>query len=388
MINDDVQQLINSAIAALRAGDRHEGRRLLFLATNADPRSEAAWLMLSDLMETRYERRDCLEKVLQINPDNIEARAALEEILSGAVTKELTHPFTPPPAEPASGVELRQEFLGATVRQSPAGGQKATGRGKPEKRREPRGKMSTGQIVILAILGVAALGVLVVAGIFVVPNLLRYSSLLAKPTQLSAVTQPSATPRATWTTAPTEKVVPTRTPRPSATARKSPTPTKSIARAETRTPLTPTPTTTLAPGATRTLKLIQRIGPIVAGDQSTYNLLIAITGVRFTMGGSREPKTGDYRYIVIDLKITNQGPDIAPGIGNFGFYLRDNQGVLHYPTMRVYMAQKCFLGTADIEVRESHSGCIAFDATMIGGMALVYQPVWDDPDFLLTFPLR
>lgn len=393
MVYADVQQLLNSAIAALRAGDRNECRRLLFLATNADPRNETAWLMLSDLMETRYERIDCLEKVLNINPDNIEARAALEELEAGVIATDQQKILSPVLQAEEQTVDLRQELLGDAGQQPGERQRRAGGEAqKPGKRGGKRGKMSSGQVVILAILGLAALGCLVAAGVFVIPNALRYASWLAKSTQQAAVTQPSATPRATQTTAPTQPAIATQTPRPTATARLMPSATKSATssatKAETRAAGSPTPTTTLAAGATRTLEFTQKTGPILAAGQRAYNLQISITGVRFTMGGVREPRTGDYRYIVIDLKITNLGPGVAQGIGNFGFYLRDSQDTLHSPTMQAYLAQKCFLGTADIEVRESHTGCLAFEARMIGGMALIYQPLWKEPDFVITFPLR
>lgn len=53
---------------------------MLEQVVGADPKNEIAWLWLSGLMETDQQKRDCLERVLLANPQNVYARAGLERL--------------------------------------------------------------------------------------------------------------------------------------------------------------------------------------------------------------------------------------------------------------------------------------------------------------------
>lgn len=70
-------RLIEQGIAALRAGRRDEGRELLRQATEADPRNAQAWLWMSAAVEGIDAQRQCLYKVLEIEPNNSIARSGL-----------------------------------------------------------------------------------------------------------------------------------------------------------------------------------------------------------------------------------------------------------------------------------------------------------------------
>jgi hypothetical protein len=72
-MSDPLQQ----AIAAIKAGDKVGGRRLLAVVIRSDPRNEAAWLWMSAATDSDEQRRACLERVLAINPDNSTARRGL-----------------------------------------------------------------------------------------------------------------------------------------------------------------------------------------------------------------------------------------------------------------------------------------------------------------------
>jgi hypothetical protein len=65
-MTDDLQQ----GIAALRAGDKVEARRLIGRVIRQNPRNAHAWLWLSGAVETDQERLTCLNKVLALNPEN------------------------------------------------------------------------------------------------------------------------------------------------------------------------------------------------------------------------------------------------------------------------------------------------------------------------------
>lgn len=80
MASDDIQKLLQQAASLARSGDRAQARKLLEQALALDDSSERAWLMLARVVDTPRERRICYENVLDINPNNDEARRALEAL--------------------------------------------------------------------------------------------------------------------------------------------------------------------------------------------------------------------------------------------------------------------------------------------------------------------
>jgi len=71
------QEKLQRGIEAARRGDRSTGRRLLREVVESDPDNELAWIWLASCMTTVDERRQCLRRVLEINPNNTRARQAL-----------------------------------------------------------------------------------------------------------------------------------------------------------------------------------------------------------------------------------------------------------------------------------------------------------------------
>lgn len=70
----------NLRIGALRAGRKAEARTLLTQAVEKDKQNEMAWLWLSGAVDTDDERRICLEKILEINPNNAVAKQGLASL--------------------------------------------------------------------------------------------------------------------------------------------------------------------------------------------------------------------------------------------------------------------------------------------------------------------
>lgn len=66
-------------IAAAKAGQHDVARQHFQSVLRNDPRNEAAWLWLSGLVGPQ-QRRDCLQRVLAINPANELARRGMEEL--------------------------------------------------------------------------------------------------------------------------------------------------------------------------------------------------------------------------------------------------------------------------------------------------------------------
>jgi tetratricopeptide (TPR) repeat protein len=80
MANEQAQQLLQQGIAAAKAGQRDEARRLLQEAIRRDATNETAWLWLSGVASNDEERIFCLMKILEINPSNQNALKGLAKL--------------------------------------------------------------------------------------------------------------------------------------------------------------------------------------------------------------------------------------------------------------------------------------------------------------------
>lgn len=89
--------LRDQGIAALQQGDRQRARELLSQATQLNPADEYAWLWLSSAVDNDWERRQCLERVLAINPSNEAARRELQNLPPIPAQPPFHQHQTPPP---------------------------------------------------------------------------------------------------------------------------------------------------------------------------------------------------------------------------------------------------------------------------------------------------
>lgn len=80
MANEQAGQLLQQGIAAAKAGQREQARRLLQEAIRRDAANETAWLWLSGVANTDEERIFCLMKILEINPSNQNALKGLAKL--------------------------------------------------------------------------------------------------------------------------------------------------------------------------------------------------------------------------------------------------------------------------------------------------------------------
>src|SRR5512138_150218 len=73
-------ELLQKGLVQYETGDRR-GAALHFVSLiRQDPNAEKAWWMLAACVDTQEQKRDCLERVLEINPWNEEARSALDQL--------------------------------------------------------------------------------------------------------------------------------------------------------------------------------------------------------------------------------------------------------------------------------------------------------------------
>ncbi|WP_129632790.1 YIP1 family protein [Candidatus Oscillochloris fontis] len=73
----DSTHLLEQGRAAIQAGDRARARALLMAAVRANPQSAAAWLWLSGVLDTPAQQRECLQRALALEPDNLLAQRGL-----------------------------------------------------------------------------------------------------------------------------------------------------------------------------------------------------------------------------------------------------------------------------------------------------------------------
>jgi len=80
LASEQARELRQRGITAAKAGDKDEARRLLQQAIRLEPDSEAAWLWLASVARDAQERLFCLNKILEINPNNETALKAIESL--------------------------------------------------------------------------------------------------------------------------------------------------------------------------------------------------------------------------------------------------------------------------------------------------------------------
>jgi ABC-type branched-subunit amino acid transport system substrate-binding protein len=99
--SDPSAQLTRRAIVAYQIGHPEEARQLLAEAINADKHNELAWLWLAALARSDPEKKYCLERAIEINPEGsgVNALAALSAVKSVAPTYVVDFADLPRPHE-------------------------------------------------------------------------------------------------------------------------------------------------------------------------------------------------------------------------------------------------------------------------------------------------
>ena len=198
-------------ILAARAGDKSTARRLLSQVIQEEPRSEAAWLWLSSVLDTPQGRAHCLRQVLALNPRNQTAQKGLAALEAAPPAPAIV--ARTPPQEALPPAETKEPVLVAVLPKEPAPAWQ-----------DLIGSQRFWQVTLLSLAGVAAILV----------GFLLYAVLggaFAAEEEPVAVVMPSPTPwprgtlRATFTPTPTNTATPTHTPTRTLTPTPTPTPT-------------------------------------------------------------------------------------------------------------------------------------------------------------------
>ena len=190
-------------IAAVKAGNHNLARQFLEAALAENPNDAVAWLWMTSVAHKPAEKRECLKRVLAIDPDHAVAKRGLELLGREPAAPLAAEPLAPeaPPAAPPPPRTLERRPDTAPRRAT------VSRPARPRRvERQPRGLP-----LLLIVLAVAVVGVFVLLAI-----------LWANPGEAPTAAVPGQSP-ATFTRPPTWTLEPTATPRPSSTPRPAPT---------------------------------------------------------------------------------------------------------------------------------------------------------------------
>jgi hypothetical protein len=244
-MSSSIPQALQRAAAYLQAGKPQLARPLLIEVVRQQPDSEQAWLLLSQAVTEQQQKIDCLQRVLRINPANIEAQARLRQLFSPP-EERIAPIVTPPASPPAPPRETKptRSAVAAPPKPSDMDELRTAAVSHPAAQRKSQSRLKKSQ---WAIVGVTAFGLVILIGIAL--------ALLLSPG--ASPTDRSSAPAVAIATTPTF----TLTPRPSPTERRVP-PTWT---------LTPTPQAT----STRTATPFPTLNPTLVANMDKIEQQVA-----------------------------------------------------------------------------------------------------------------
>ena len=66
----DVNQILQKGIRAARRGYKPQAQQLLSQVLQQDPNNEQAWMWLYQVVDSSSQKRECVQRVLSINPES------------------------------------------------------------------------------------------------------------------------------------------------------------------------------------------------------------------------------------------------------------------------------------------------------------------------------
>jgi hypothetical protein len=112
--------LLTRAIQVIKNGDKASGRKILFDLVKQEPKNETAWLWLAASVQKEEQRIYCLQMVLKINPENQNAKIALDKYQKvEEPSLEALTPNIQPSSNPANLVGSNQYQSKAKIKDLP-----------------------------------------------------------------------------------------------------------------------------------------------------------------------------------------------------------------------------------------------------------------------------
>jgi hypothetical protein len=109
--NVDGEALFDQAMAAIRANHPDAAQQLLIRVVRANPDHEQAWLLLSSIVTDIDQTIACLEKVLELNPNNAQAKEWLSFAQQSKAEESNAVPEKVAPNEPERPVAHLGKYL-------------------------------------------------------------------------------------------------------------------------------------------------------------------------------------------------------------------------------------------------------------------------------------
>jgi tetratricopeptide (TPR) repeat protein len=230
--SEQARELRQQGIAAAKAGQKDQARQLLQHSIRLEPNNEAAWLWLASVARDQRERVFCLQKILEINPNNETALRALAELNISPASS------APQRSEDSASASQEQDIMS-----QPAGVPLPSAERITEAQKQAdallrgymmplpsdvkwvhktRRRAGEGDIIVLRLYTTAA-----IVGFLIVLGIVGTIIVLTNDDLRSIVIAPTDTPTNTPTVTPT--FTPGFTPTPSVTPRISPSPSATVA---------------------------------------------------------------------------------------------------------------------------------------------------------------
>jgi hypothetical protein len=105
MDSAQIQETLQKGIRAAKRGKKEPAQHLLTQVVQADPNNEEAWMWLARVVEDPVQKADCLQHILNLNPNNQWAAEQLQALQTEAVAP------TAPSLEPAAVEDVEQPPL-------------------------------------------------------------------------------------------------------------------------------------------------------------------------------------------------------------------------------------------------------------------------------------
>jgi len=328
----DIKAVLDEAANDIKQGDIQSGKKKLEWVLQREPDNVLAWLWMSRCFQDREKKLDCFKKVLEIDPSN---KNALD------------------------GVRLYHRGIRST-------------RGRKQSQKFKRVIVGLG--ILLAVFVIFGT-IYILSATGIIPG--RATEPVIAEVSQSTVTadillteEPSPTFTKTWT--PTRR--PTFTPQPSKT---------------------PRPTNTRIPTKTPTATFVvqtKTIGPIYDSLRDCmYSVEITINNVEwFLQAGYSEPKLGN-TYVVVHIKVVNQGPGSVRSFGPSDFQVKDANNVLRDYEYLSILRDTCWLDRVDLMKGAILEGCVSFEVPKEGLIEFIYAPFQYEglePGRYLSFVIR
>ncbi len=108
-MTNNIEALMQQAIAAAKTGKRDEARQILLKVVREDETNIRAWMLLARVATDANEKRTALNNVIELDPDNQQANQMLAQLtISGVFSEENQNAVR-------AGASLRKILLGVTV---------------------------------------------------------------------------------------------------------------------------------------------------------------------------------------------------------------------------------------------------------------------------------